>query len=66
MSTNEQIAEAVITYVQDRDVLQRAAVPEQVADLVRTTHQSTWCQSRECERVTHTRSGTRAGDLCRA
>ena len=56
------VVEAILAYVAAGDLLQRANVPEEVADLVRVVHNSTWFTSRGCRSLVLTAGGTRAGN----
>jgi hypothetical protein len=62
LSLDADVIEAIVSYVRDGDVLQRAGVPEELADLVRAVHASTWFASRGCTSLALTLGGSRAGN----
>ena len=62
LALEPDVVEAIVAYVAAGDLLQRAGVPEEVADLVRLVHNSTWFTSRGCDDLAITGGGTRAGN----
>ncbi len=62
LGLSPELSEATVAYIRGGDVLDRAEVDADTANLVRAVHQSTWFRMEGCPHPAVTRSGTRAGN----